>query len=50
MKFSRYEYKIKGYNNEIIIGSFTLKEDAKHKEVIKKLKAKKVEDFEVENY
>ena len=50
MKFSRYEYHFKDHNNEIIIDSFTLKENAKHKKVVEKLKATKVEEFEVDNY
>ena len=46
MKYSVYEYEIKEDNNEIIIGSFTLKENPKHPEIVEQLKAHKVSEFE----
>lgn len=46
MKFTRYEYEIK-QGKEIIIGSFTLNENA-NTEIVTKLNAKKVEKYEIE--
>ena len=45
MKMLVYEYEIKEDNNNIIIGSFTIKENAKHPEIVKELKAHKVDEF-----
>lgn len=45
-KFIRYEYPIIEDDGTVIIGSFTLKANAKHPEIVKQLKAKKVQEFE----
>lgn len=48
MKFKVYEYLIKDEIQEFK-GSFTLKENAKHPEIVKELNAKLVDEFEVKN-
>lgn len=48
MKFKVYEYIIKDEFQEFK-GSFTLKENAKHSEIVKILKAHLVDVFEVKN-
>ena len=46
MKMLVYEYIIKDEKQEII-ASFTLKENAKHPEIVEQLKAHKVDEFEL---
>lgn len=45
MKYIRYEYEIIDSKKQVIVGSFTLKEDA-DKSIVEKLKAHEVERFE----
>ena len=47
MEFIRYEYYIKLDNGSLITGSFTLKVNAKHPEIVQKLKAWEVERFSI---
>lgn len=46
MEFIRYEYPIQNGNNHYT-GSFTLKADAKHPEIVEQLKAHEVQRFHI---
>lgn len=45
MKYRVYEYIIKESDDSTIVGSFTLKENAKHPEVVEELDARLVDEF-----
>ena len=47
MEFTVYEYEIKDDNNIVIIGSFTLKENPNHPEIVEQLNAHPVDKFEI---